>query len=437
MAPLDFVYLAPPDGAAPGSALEAVMTYAAIRSRPAGVAANARVRFTYESGAGWAADEVDLGACVEAARAVRELLVSARPLDARDLALPEAASERRVETAEMRQRADGLVTALRSAALNLERLAVGSAPETIDLDALRHALERLSWIGMPQALPRLAAGLSPEDRDGLLEQAAAAMEDAARTLAALDAAEASIGRATASADAQCDLDVKRIQIVLGADFRVLPRFQADDAARTGAAFAGSATLQGFTPLAAVEWVQQMAHVREGVARLATCLSYAEALAAAARMRFVVGQQPFDAKDRWVALPRDPQRPEGGARISMVAHDTGFDVSGALSGFMVDEWVETIPSAKETVGVAFHYDAPNSQPPHAVLLAVPPDERPRWDMAAIEAVILETLDLAKLRSVDPAALADDPDYGNLLPALYVAVNPAGDTISTDLSRAAAL
>ncbi len=282
----------------------------------------------------------------------------------------------------------------------------------------------------------MPTGTANHDRSALVEQARAAAEEAARKIAALDAAEQSVDRAAAAPDVLCDLDVKRMQIVLGADFRVLPRFQPADAARVAAAFAGSATLQAQVPLAAVDWVQQMAHVREGIGRLATCLSYAEALAANAQMNFVVGQLPFDPLDRWIALPRDPQRVDGGPRLSVVAHDTGFDAAGPLSGLIVDEWVELIPAEKETVAVAFHYDAPNAEPPHAILLAVPPDSRPRWDLASIEAVIQETLEFARLRSVDGAALSQDPDYGQLLPALYVAFNSDGDTISTDLSRAAA-
>ena len=54
--------------------------------------------------------------------------------------------------------------------------------------------------------------------------------------------------------------------------------------------------------------------------------------------------------------------------------------------------------------------PIAQAPHSILLAVPPDTRARWDLPALEAVLQETLELAKLRAVDPAALAPDLDHG---------------------------
>jgi hypothetical protein len=45
------------------------------------------------------------------------------------------------------------------------------------------------------------------------------------------------------------------------------------------------------------------------------------------------------------------------------------------------------------------------------------------------VLLETIDLAKLRAVDAEALNE---IGHYLPALYFAFNASGDTVSTDFS-----
>src|SRR5690606_4155811 len=101
----------------------------------------------------------------------------------------------------------------------------------------------------------------------------------------------------------------------------------------------------------------------------------------------------------------------------------------------DEWPELVPAPRQTAAVAFNYDAPSAQAPQAILLAVPPDTGARWDLPALEAVVQETLELTKLRAIDPTALAAGVDHGHLLPALYVACNPAGDTVSTDMSRAA--
>jgi hypothetical protein len=131
----------------------------------------------------------------------------------------------------------------------------------------------------------------------------------------------------------------------------------------------------------------------------------------------------------VALPlKTPPLP--GSRLSLVAHaPTGVSTTGALAGLLVDEWVEAVPSAEETTGLAFHFDGPGSRAPHAILLAVTPDSRTAWDLETLEATVLETLELARLRAVDLTALGE---VGQYLPATYLAHGPAGDTVATDFS-----
>ena len=70
-------------------------------------------------------------------------------------------------------------------------------------------------------------------------------------------------------------------------------------------------------------------------------------------------------------------------------------------------------------------------PHAILLVVPPDQsQPTWNAEALQKVLLETMDLVRVRAVGPEALGE---LGQYLPALYFALNLAGDTVSTDFLR----
>ena len=71
--------------------------------------------------------------------------------------------------------------------------------------------------------------------------------------------------------------------------------------------------------------------------------------------------------------------------------------------------------------------PNAAPPQTILLAVPPDTETPWTVWSLQQVLLETLDLARVRAVDPDAL---DEVGHYLPALYVAHNANGDTVSSD-------
>ena len=72
--------------------------------------------------------------------------------------------------------------------------------------------------------------------------------------------------------------------------------------------------------------------------------------------------------------------------------------------MVDEWTEVIPDRTQLTGVSFHVDQPAARAPQTILLAVAPNEAHVWSLATLEATVLETLDLARLRLVDAEALA---------------------------------
>ena len=104
-------------------------------------------------------------------------------------------------------------------------------------------------------------------------------------------------------------------------------------------------------------------------------------------------------------------------------------SQPLAGLLVDEWVEVVPNTTETTGIAFQYDQPNAAPPQTILIAVPPDVTVPWTVWSLQQVLLETLDLARIRAVDPDAL---DEVGHYLPALYFAVNMANQTVSTDFT-----
>jgi len=88
----------------------------------------------------------------------------------------------------------------------------------------------------------------------------------------------------------------------------------------------------------------------------------------------------------------------------------------------------VPSPRETTGIAFQFDPPDSAAPQAILLAVPPVIGRPWTVGGLNRVLAETLELARLRLVQPAALGPVAHY---LPAACLAFNLAGDTVSTDL------
>ncbi|MEO1401446.1 MAG: hypothetical protein AAFV72_09415 [Cyanobacteria bacterium J06635_1] len=435
LSPLDVIYIATLTETGTGSPLELQMAYRLLRLRPSNVPAEAAVRFSYKRAPDWADEEVSLGTFLEVARAARELITAARPLDARDLSLPEDETlQPQVDRTDLKRRADTAVNHLNNARRLLETAIANAEDESPNLDELRASLTRLFYLGFSEAVPRSPQGNEETAKNLLLEQAIPLLAEANRRFDTLDTLSADFDRRTADPTAQIELDVKRLQTVYGADFRVLPRFQPVRGDELSSALDNSLSLQGQDPLAAVTWLDQMAHVRDGSQRLHTCLTYAEALKPEFAPSFVLGQLPYTPGDRWVGLSEDISTDSSRTAIVTLI-PSGFPQAVPLVGLMVDDWVETIPNAQEMAGVAFHFDAPQAQTPHAILLAVPPDDAPRWTLETLEAIVQETLDLAKLRAVDNAALFEEDTHGQLLPALYLAMNPDGDTVSTDFSTRA--
>jgi hypothetical protein len=118
------------------------------------------------------------------------------------------------------------------------------------------------------------------------------------------------------------------------------------------------------------------------------------------------------------------------KLSLVLQaSTPIDVTQPMAGLWVDEWIESVPSSDATTGITFQYNPPDACAPQNILLAVPPVPGQDWTVAALYRVLIETLDLAKLRAVDSEALTDTGQY---LPALFLAFNAKDDAVSTDFA-----
>ena len=120
------------------------------------------------------------------------------------------------------------------------------------------------------------------------------------------------------------------------------------------------------------------------------------------------------------------------RLLYTAHFAApFDPAAVQAGILVDEWTEVIPATEETTGLAFHYDQPNTEPPQAMLLLVPPQMTGAWKWEDVVDGIRETFDMARKRAVEPAQIDDSP-YAQFLPATLMAVTLHQISIGTNLA-----
>jgi hypothetical protein len=374
--------------------------------------AGAQVDLLVDRGPDWPADVRSLAEALEVARAANELLAGARALRPDDLAPAGTTSGATVDAADLAARADALVAAVRSAQGALTAALAGGP-----VAGLRTALSATLFAGSAEAMPAMSVGDDPGAVAELRTRATAVGAELGRKL---DAA------ATASTDPA------RITAILGNGFSVLPRLTMPAGNELARAFADGPGRFGGDVTAPSVWVHRAADVRRNVERLQTVLLYAAAAGRAGA--FAVAQLPFTAGERWVALAADPGATVAQGRTSIVAHTAaGVQLAGAVAGLFVDEWVEVVPNATEVTGVACNVDEPASQPPQSVLIAVAPPGEPRWGIDLLEAILLETLDLAHLRAVTPEQIAPNTDLEQVLPALYFGLNLHGDTVSTDFRR----
>ncbi len=162
-----------------------------------------------------------------------------------------------------------------------------------------------------------------------------------------------------------------------------------------------------------------------------CLRGAEVLGTGDRLNLRVAQLPFVAGERWVGLPTAAGQGVAAGKLSLVVQcpASALDTTQPFAGLWIDEWTEVVPSETETTGLTFQYNPPDACAPQCILLAVPPQPDQAWTVGSLYRVLLETLDLAKLRAVDAESLTDTSQY---LPGLYLAFNAKDDAVSTDFN-----
>jgi hypothetical protein len=433
ISPLDLLWMADAGERAAEGALEQRIRYKLLEKRPAAVPANAVVRLDLGRASTWGPEILSVAEAGAFARSIAQLISSARSLDSCDLEPPETADALGIEVSELASRTDRLVSAFQNAHSRLKALTATPASAAEDL---RTALLTLSYFDL-SAIPVSAAGDLPQDEQALFEQAAAVANETARRSAKLQQATAGVNLASLTPAARLDLERERVAIILGKSFRIVPRFQPANAAILNQSIADADSLLGGDRLAPLTWLQRISRVRSGSAKLNDVFTYSQCVTpGAAEPALRVLQLPFQAGDRWAALPLGTDKKPSRATLSIVMHvPSGFGPSMLANpaGLMIDEWVDVVPSLKEQTGVAFHFDAPESRPPQAILLAAPPGDQAAWDIETLESIVVETLELAKLRMIEPAKL--DDEVSHFLPALYFGLNLAGDTVSTNFQPAA--
>jgi hypothetical protein len=181
-----------------------------------------------------------------------------------------------------------------------------------------------------------------------------------------------------------------------------------------------------------EWLRGAALVRAPLDRWQALGKLGIALGSSATSTTVT-QLPLVPGAGWVALPfASPEDRPASATVGLaLMHEAPLPAAtDTWTGLLLDEWTEVIPNREESTAVAFHYDDPGAEAPQAVVIAVVPDERETWSTDLVRDILLETLEMARLRAVDRDLLGE---LEQLLPAIFVPANARNDTIATAISK----
>jgi hypothetical protein len=372
-------------------------------SRPAG---SVDVQIVTERDPAWKPQAVALTEWLSLAQSLARLFNASRPLLPADLVV-QGDPPGTINITELQTRSDAAEAQIRATLASL-----GKASAT-DVDLLGAA--SFSVVG---SVPNIDSAKWPA-------QIASAISELTARGMQLAQLAAGFSKATATPQQSFDFHSSRLKVIFGGSFQALPLL----AQGPSDLFANSVSLQGNDPLESVRWFQHAARVRPGAGRLDTALMLAEALSGHLLLQFKVAQLPAVAGEKWVALKGSTSS----SRLSMIGFTPGAVTAGSpVAGVMIDEWTEVLPAAQQITGVSFQYTDPVARPPQSILVAVKPDDFPEWTIDALEGSILETLDLAKIRAVDPDSLGA---LGHYLPALYFAFNTGAaltETVSTDFN-----
>jgi hypothetical protein len=392
LAPLDLLTLARSISTPEGhDELDSRLAYALSRQYPDAVVS------AVDYGRG--SMDFTFGDLLEAARAINVLLGHARPLTSQHLASTGNEPEPDAYSADTEARAAKAAAELNAATVALEQALTPSEP---DGGEVAEALRTLAGFGVPGAWPMLSPERGTPATEDLIGQAELVLKAAQERVQA--ASEASN-------------PVAMMKAVFGSDFVFVPEFEPANANELERAQDRGPDLKA-TAEDVRKWFQKAARVRPPLDALRRVELYSRALGGE-RLEMQPMHLPHVEDARWVGLPFDEDsRPAAGQTSLVLLNPSRRSLRERCTGLLFDEWSERIPSATQTTGITFHYDAPGAEAPQVVLLAVPPQPGASWTLETLGDVVNETLDLAKVRGVDSELLRE---LGNAIPAAFLPVS----------------
>ncbi|RNL53458.1 hypothetical protein [Pedobacter jejuensis] len=388
---------------------------------------------------------------------IRQLIGNGRPLNAIDFVSTTVTETQpndnptKIDLTELKNRTAALYQNYLEAAIQtlqntLSAIQISLTDTT--LENLRETLKATADVHFNFAFPNMVFDKSADAAKLLIEQAKTVLLRLTEVQQSYLAQNAKLNP-TGEAEQESKKLIKMIQIILGDNSMVIPKFSFSNKAEIVAANASSDELLTYAKSA----VNPPAGESAG---LGMNLPVAEFLHSASLVREKMHtlemvtllhnnfnqndlngkplQLPYKENDSWLSVEFPKNTELLSDTIAYVHYaPQGFNPNNAQSGLLFDEWTETIPNREEVSGITFNYNQPNSSPPQAILLAVSPNETGKWNWNDLTNTILNTFQRAKERAIEPDDVDTMPNLTTLLPATMAEFSASRFTnISLDYS-----
>jgi hypothetical protein len=232
------------------------------------------------------------------------------------------------------------------------------------------------------------------------------------------------------ADAKFDyqrlsIHTETLRIIFGKVFPVIPLYQSDQQPLLATQLnlpSHTGLLRHAGALAMPEWLQSIARVRPRM----NALEMIDLSLSSQNQSFEIKpvQLKYNAGDYWLGAeyPSEYTAVEDKLSVIMINPTTWQTAAVQVqAGLLLDEWIEIIPEKEETTGIVINYDQPDATPPQSLLLAVTPVQTGNWSWDDLLVTLIDTLEMAKNRAVEPDHLEQSP-LSHILPAILSEVVP---------------
>lgn len=295
---------------------------------------------------------------------------------------------------------------------------------TADLNDIIQNLGIGLYMGFPNAmnLPVMGNADPLEGHRACLKHLMGILKEAKKRKAEADKAFAALPPVTNQR-----LRVEKLEelgtIVFGKGFRALAAFTKHDmskviqqldlpAAQKISRFEGSLSVEN--------WIRQLAHIRPVVSELHKYRRLADSFDLP-EVNIQPAQLPWEPGDYWYGLSYPANFEKEGDFTSLVLLNDQIVKETLQCALLLDEWHEVIPGTHETTGVSFHYNQPGATAPQAVLVAVTPHPDEKWTWDDLVYTITDTMEMAKIRAVEPDHL-EQTWLNQILPSVNAEVVP---------------